>query len=77
MKIEHISGSTVSNVIQFLFVVYPSGVLPTYVRILRCWALALTLYKAFSKNKKRSGTSFPALISAWPFRKNVSHVIFY
>ena len=43
---------------------------------LKCWPLVFTLNKAFWKNK-RSGSSLPALFSAWFLKKNISHVIFY
>ena len=39
--------------------------------------LAFTSYKAFSKNKKRSGTSLPASFSAWFLKKNIFIIIFY
>ena len=39
--------------------------------------LAITSYKAFLKNKKRSGIRLPASISAWFLKKNISIVIFY
>ena len=34
--------------------------------------LALTSYKAFLKNKKRSGTSLPTSFSAWFLKNNIS-----
>ena len=36
-----------------------------------------TSYKAFSKNKKRSGISIPVRLSAYFLKKNISLVIFY
>ena len=36
---------------------------------LSCRSLAFTSCKAFSKNKKRSGTSLPGSLSAWFWRK--------
>ena len=36
-----------------------------------------TSYKVCLKNKKRSGTSFPASFSAWFLKKNIYVVIFY
>ena len=39
--------------------------------------LAFTSNKAFKKNKKRSGTSLPALFSTWFLKKSISFVIFY
>ena len=43
---------------------------------LRCWPLAFTSYKTFLKKRKRSGTSLPALYSAWFFKKNLFQLIF-
>ena len=43
---------------------------------LSCKPLAFTSYKAFYKNKKRSGTSLLASFSASFFKKNISLVIF-
>ena len=42
-----------------------------------CWPLGFTSYKVFLENKKRSGTSLSASFSAWFFKKNNSHVMFY
>ena len=42
-----------------------------------CWPLAFMSYKAFSKNKKRPGTSLLALFSVWFLKKNIFHIIFY
>ena len=42
---------------------------------LSCRPLAFTSYKAFLKNKKRSGTSLPASFSAWFLMKNISLVL--
>ena len=61
---------------QFVFIVsqvqgYPDTLKPS------CRPLAFTSYKYFLENKKMSGTSFPALVSAWFLETNVSHVIFY
>ena len=39
--------------------------------------IAFTSYKAFLKNKKRSGTSLPGLLSARFLKKKIFHVIFY
>ena len=63
IKIEYISGSIVSNFIQFVLIVYQ---VEDYCNILKlsCRPLAFTLYKTFVKNKKRSGTSFPASFSS-------------
>ena len=43
----------------------------------RCWPLTFSFYKAFLKNKRRSGTNLPASFSAWFLKKNIFHVIFY
>ena len=42
---------------------------------LSCIPLAFNSYKAFSKNKKRSGTSLPASFSALFLKKNIFLVI--
>ena len=39
--------------------------------------ISFTSYKAFLKNKKRSGTRFPASFSAWFIKENISFVIFF
>ena len=44
---------------------------------LSCRPFAFTSYKAFLKNKKRSGTSLPASFSAWVLKKNIFVVIFH
>ena len=44
---------------------------------LRCWPISFTLYKTLLKNKKKSGTNFPASFSAWFLKENISHAIFY
>ena len=55
----------------------PSGGL-CQVILKRNWGpLAFTSYKAFLKNKKRSGTSLPTLFSAWFLKKNIYLVIFH
>ena len=43
---------------------------------LSCKPLAYTSYKAFLKNKKRSGTNLPASFSAWFLEKNISLAFF-
>ena len=43
---------------------------------LRSRPLAFTLYQAFLKNKKRSGTSLLASFFVWCLKKNIFHVIF-
>ena len=40
------------------------------ISLIRCITLDFTSYKAFSKNKKRSGTSSWTLFSAWFSKKN-------
>ena len=50
IKIEHVSGSIVENFIRFVFIL-------CQVQGYRNTPLAFTSYKAFLKNKKRSGTS--------------------
>ena len=40
-----------------------------------CRPFAFTSFKAFLKNKKRSGTSLPALFSAWFLKKNISPIL--
>ena len=76
INIEHISGSTVWDVIN-LFLLYVQVEVYQKILKLRCWPLTITLHKASLKNKKDSGTSLPASFSAWFLRKNISHVIFY
>ena len=49
IKIEHNSGSTVGNFIQFVVIVSPSRGLPKYIETKM---LTTCSYKAFSKNKK-------------------------
>ena len=44
---------------------------------LSCRPLAFTSYKAFLRNKKRSGTSLLASFSAWFLKENISLVIFF
>ena len=56
--------------------VCPSGGISKILE-LRCLLLVFTLYKAFLKSKRRSGTSFPAFFSVYSFKKNIFHVIFY
>ena len=51
--------------------------LSRYILKLSCRTLVITTYKAFLKNKKRSGTSLSASFSAWFLKKNISVVIFY
>ena len=74
-KIEHVSGSIVWSFIKFVFIVYEVG---GYQNILKltCRPLVFTSYKAFLKNKKRSGTILLGLFSAWFLKKNISLVTF-
>ena len=69
-------GITVLNFIHFVLIYVQ---IKGYLNILklRCRPLAFTSYKAFLKNQKKSGTSFPVSFSAWFLKKNMSHVIFY
>ena len=60
---------------SFFFILCTSRGLPKLLK-LRCWALAFTLYEAFSKNKNRSETSLPTLFSAWILKKDISQSIF-
>ena len=48
-----------------------------YLKILKlsCKPLPSTSYKAFLKNKKRSGTSLPASFSAWLLKNNIIIII--
>ena len=73
-KIEHIPRSTVWNDIN-LFLLHVQVEVYQNVLKLRCWPLGFILYKAFSKNKKRSGTSLPISFSAWFLKMKISYVI--
>ena len=82
--IEHISGSTAGNVFRFFVIICLSPGLPKYIKtyilyqnIERFWPLTFTSYKAFIKDKKRSGTSLPTLFYAWFLKTNISLTIFY
>ena len=76
IKIEYICGSIVQGFIQFIFTVWQ--VEGNWNIFKLSWkTLAFTLYKAFLKNEKRSGTSPTASFSAWFLKKNVSLLIFY
>ena len=47
------SGSTIWNIIKFVFIVCPSRGLPKYnILKSRCWPLVSTLHKAFLKEKR-------------------------
>ena len=65
-----------SKVLQFVFIVCQ---VKGYQNILKlsCTPLAFSSYKAFRKNKKSSGSSLPASLSAWSLKKNIYLVIFY
>ena len=75
-KIKYISGSIVQSFIQFVFIICQ---VEDYWNILKLSSkpFAFTSYKAFSKNKKRSGTGIPASFSAWFSMKNISIVRLY
>ena len=63
VKIEHISGSIVYKFIPF---VLTACQVEDYRNMLKlsCRQLVFVSYKAFLKNKKRSGTSLPASLPA-------------
>ena len=63
MKIEHISGSVGLSFRQFIFFVCLAEGYQNKLK-LGCIPLAFTSQEAFSKNKKRSGTSLPNLFSS-------------
>ena len=73
-KIEHISRSIAWCFMQLVFI---ACYCEDYRSILKlsCRPLAFTSYKAFLKNKKRSGTRLSASFSAWFLNKNISIVI--
>ena len=64
VKIEHISGKIIQSFIQCVFIVCQGG-------LSNCRPLAFTSYKAFLRNKKRSGTTFPASFSRWFIKENI------
>ena len=64
VKIEHISGKIIQRFIQCVFIVCQGG-------LSNCRPLAFTSYKAFLRNKKRSGTTFPASFSRWFIKENI------
>ena len=68
--------STVRNVIILLLLYV---LVEIYENILKrsWWPPVFTLYKAFLKNKKRSGTSLSVSICAWFLKKNISHDVFH
>ena len=58
IKLEHMSGSIVWSVVQSVFILCQTK---GYLSVLKlsCRAFTFTSYKAFSKNKKKSGKSLP------------------
>ena len=76
IEIADVFGSMVYRFIQFVSIACQ---VEGYENILKLTyrPLAFTLCKAFLKNKKSSGTSFPASFSAWFLKKNIYPVIFY
>ena len=67
------------NSIKFYTVYFNCSQVEGYRNILKlsCRPLAFILYKAFSKNKKSSKTSFPDSFSACFLKKNIFIVNFY
>ena len=67
------------NILKFLYFVFIVCQVEDYRKWseLSCRPLAFTSYKAFLKNKKRSGTSLPTSFSAWFFKKNISVIFYY
>ena len=64
IQIEHISGSIVfKKVLYSLFLLY-NNMFKRNMFKLSCRPLVFTSYKAFLKNKERSGISFPGSFSA-------------
>ena len=74
--IEHITGSIIWNVVGFIFIPWQNEDYQNIFKLSRR-PFSLTSCKAFSKNKKRSGTSFPASFSAWFLKENISLVLLY
>ena len=72
---EHISGSTVLNILRFAFIASPSRDLPKYIKT-KLLTTCFYLYKALLSNKKRTETRLPASSCAWFLKKNSSCVIF-
>ena len=71
-----ISLDQLSKVLYCLFLLHVQAQGYRDVMTLRCRPLAFTSFEAFSKNKKRSGTSFPASFSAQFFLRNIYLFIF-
>ena len=61
---------------RFSFILY-QGEGYRNVLMLSCRPVPLTLYKAFLKNKKMSGTSLSATFSAWFLNNNIYLIILY
>ena len=76
ITIEHITGSIIWNVVEFIFIPWQNEDYQNIFKLSRR-PLSFTSYKAFSKNKKMSGTSFPATFSAWFLKEYISLVILY
>ena len=53
------------EMLQSLFSLYVEVEVYWNILTLRCWPLDLTLYKAFLRNKRSSGTSLPTSFSTW------------
>ena len=66
-----------SEILGILFLLYVQVKYYQSILKLRCGPLEFTSYKAFSKHKKKSGTSFPALFSVSFIKKNIYCGIFY
>ena len=63
-----------SKMLYCLFFIYVQVEVYQSILKLRCWSLALTLYKAFLKSKKRPEASLPVSFSEWFLKKYISHV---
>ena len=66
IKIEHICGLTVRNIINFFLFYLQVEVHQNKTKV---WLPDFMLYKTFSKNQKSSYTSLPVSFSAWFFKK--------
>ena len=53
------------DILQSLFLLYVQVEVYQNILKLRCWPLVSTLYKAFLKNRNRSGTSLLTSFSPW------------
>ena len=65
-----------SEILWSFFIVCSSEVYQNILK-LKCWSFALTLYLAFLKNKKKSGTCLSISFPVWCLKKNISHAILY